>query len=332
MAESERKEGESSNPLVCVAKCICAEIKQRCSQSPDAKKQFGELLEESIPVLVAAAASGFVTTLIEYISEDSEYKEASQCGQAIVYAVLAYFVGYFLTIKLKQQLETKNSRSSLVEWIEKQELTEVLFGFFAENSAFAWREFINIFVLKIVYLNYGFGPSLGTWFLCFTIFCILMCCSIFILQSNLVSKDLQNLLLEFNSDAFSFPLAFSITVLIALGFTQIGANYTDSHGYLYEWKDDDSNEHDDSADSNSYYNLYAIIVTILVALILVIEDRCCWSVHSNELEMELEFNNPRMSQDRNDRTVAVIPQGKQSERGGNVTYQATLELWHNLLG
>jgi hypothetical protein len=337
MAETERKETESYNPLLYIGKCMYSEIKERCSYTTDAKKQFKELLEESIPVLIAAATSGFVTTLIEYISEDSEYKEASQCGQAIVYAVLAYVVGYFLTIQLKQQLEFKSNRSSLIiEWIEKQELTEVLFGLFAENSAFAWREFINIFILKIIYLNYGgFGPSLGTWLLCFCIFSIIMCCSIYVLKSKLVSKDLQNLLLEFNSDAFSFPLAFSITVLIALGFTSIGANYTDNHGYLYEWKDDDN--HDDSADSNSYYNLYAIIITILVALILVIEDRCCSIPHSNELEMELEFNNPRISSDRNDKASNLLHQGTNEANQGenqdqNITYQAILELWHNFLG
>ena len=122
-------------------KC-CTGYLKRWGYKPLAKKYFKELTLGAIPIIFAASFSTFMITLIEYIAEDNEEeKDGLIAGQTFIYAALTYLLGLFLSIRLKLDLQSKNP-TQITEWLEKQKFTEVVFGIFAESSAFALKEFL----------------------------------------------------------------------------------------------------------------------------------------------------------------------------------------------
>lgn len=340
--------------------CLCLPFRavgnycyRKLVYKPLAKKYFKELTYSSIPVFLAAAFSSFIMSLIKYISEESKGDRIdNECIQTFFYSISAYVIGYYLSIIYKQAL-VANEKSSFVRWTEFNEYTEIIFGFLAENSAFAWREFVNTFVLKILYLRYGWGQAAGGWFLILFVFSSMTLVSGSFVKWLKMDKNLKDLLIEFDADSFALPLAFSFTVLWALGFELIGAEYVDKSGYLYEWKDDDSEE--ESSGVNSLYYIYLLFISCLAALILVLEDRFCFKCVGS-VENSLESYNPRVSQTESDVIAEVyrqehpppvssssaidtsvmhgveLNQKTLQQLEAKVIFSEWIELWHNFLG
>eukprot|EP01040_Poterioochromonas_malhamensis_P013646 gene13646-15035_t len=305
--------------------------------SPLAKKYFKVLVFQAIPVLIAAAFSGFAMSLISYIADDEEEGDRvdNECLQAFAYSLITYISGYFLTIRLKQALE-QQEQSSWIVWLEQRQLTGIIFGIFAESSGFAWREFVNTFVLKIIYLRYGWGEALGAWLLMIVVFATFSASSGIIMNHFRFPSSYKELLIEYNADSFALPLAFSITVLWAVGCDLLGENYVDQTGYLFEWKDDDSDE--SSFVMNPYYYAYVLCISFLVSLLLVAEDRFClpWF---HQAESRIEAEDPRQHSE------TMIPFDQALEEGWNsfddrTTFlqkdvsqvEAVIEMWHGFLG
>jgi hypothetical protein len=329
MTEPNPGSSPSQGGFCAPCRSVAAFVKQKLGYSPTSKRFFKELTMQSIPVFIAASFSAFISTLIEYNSEDAENKDAAECGQAFVYAFSAYVLGIIFTMVLKVKLNQENRSNSMI-WLENQKLEEFLFGFFAENTAFAWKEFLTIFILKIVYLEYEIGPAFGSWLLWLSIFSLTTAVTGVILRLAKCSRGFSELITEYNADSFSFPLAFALAVILAEGLTQIGAGITNQHGYLYEWQDDEGGETDDSNSHSlsSYYYLYCLFVSMIAASILLLEENfCCQSFF--EAEEEIENINPRgsIARERSDRSLQVPDEN--SWKLLNVEF---VQFWHNFLG
>lgn len=309
-------------PLKECGRCLYS----RVTYTPLARRYFKELVYQSIPVFLAASFSSFVMSLIRYIAEEGEGDHIdNECIQSIVYAIISYIIGYFLSIQLKQAIESKE-KSNFINMLENAEFTEIIFSTLAECTGFAWREFINIFLLKILYLRYGWGPALGGWFLILFVFIIISLVSGKMMQSLSFPTSDKELLIEYNSDSFALSLSFSITVIWALACELIGAEYVDKSGYLYEWKDDDYEE--ESSGVNGYYYIYIFIISVVVALILVFEDRYCFQWF-RQAEERIDAHRPRLDNPPDSSTEIIVSSLKNSSSD---SVEVVVELWHSFLG
>lgn len=293
--------------------------------TPESKRSFKTLINGSIPICIASATAAFVTSIIEYIAEDHEDKHASECGQVFVYAIITYVGGKILTYKLHQAIHTKEKRNAVVEWIVEKDIQHLLFGLFAENSGFAWKEFGISLALKLIYLEHGWGAAFGSWCLSIAIFSIVTTLSglFFRLWFHDINHKLAELFVEFDADSFALALAFVITSLWGIGIDGLGVGYINHHSYLYEWADDETD--DGYSGVNSYYLLYTFCITSLVSVILVVEERCGLEDNKENEELHLE--------DKSDSQTSIMSGPANTLDHAHISIRESFfELWHNFLG
>jgi hypothetical protein len=270
-----------------------------CSYTPSVKRCLKELLFESIPVSIAASLSQFVQCIIAFITSHAskhEYAINLEIGQTLIYCLFVFCFGRYFTYRLKTLTDvTEVDKSPWIKFLEKQEYVSILFGIFAENAGFAWKQFAVLLILTFFYQQHDL---LGAIFIFLTWIIICLCIFVFCYWISycyfkLDHEKYYDVLSDYDSDAFALSVAFVTVVLLAL---MIGMY--DEKGYLFEWETyrkaasddtlaDDSvddysysysfTSNDDSSDLNPAVNpFYAIdcfLVTFLICLVLVIEDR-----------------------------------------------------------
>jgi hypothetical protein len=233
------------------------------------------LITASIPVFIAAGISSFVTPIIEYIAHEHGNVDAVETGLSFLYAILAYIIGKQLT-HLVKATELSTPDSWLIQRLKSEKTISILYGLFAENSAFAWKEFLIIFLLKYLYNEHAFGASFGGWLMMVTIFLSFSAISIFWEKKLIKNLHIYHHLLEFDEEAFALSIAFTWTVIFTFALQGLGVVFISDDSYLYHVSNGESDgEHTDDDHSHSpqgnFYFLYASIITLAVSIFLVVE-------------------------------------------------------------
>jgi hypothetical protein len=271
-----------------------------CSYTPSVKRCLKELLFQSIPVSIAASLSQFVQCIIAFITSHAskhEYAINLEIGQTLIYCLIVYGFGRYFTYRLKTLIDVSEvNKNPWIKFLEKQQYISIIFGIFAENSGFAWKQFAVLVILTFFYQQHDL---IGTIFIFLTWIFICLCIFVFgywisHCYFKLDHEKYYDVLLDYDSDAFALSVAFVTVVILAL---MIGMY--DEKGYLFEWEtyrktsDDDTQLGDDSVDDYSYtysftsnddsndldpainmfYSIDCFFVTFLICLVLMIEDR-----------------------------------------------------------
>jgi hypothetical protein len=301
-------------------------------------RAFYDLLCSSLPVFLAAGINNFVGSVIRLISETSEEPEAAELGQALVYALITYFLGKYLNHLIRiVSIDSSYDKSPFVQNIKSLKLFPLFVQLLTENTAFAWKEFMLVFVMKMVFEEDGFGAALGLWIGMVIFFiCIMGFSGLWIGYCYRHSKQgkLFEQSLEYDADAFSLGTAVVLTALLGKGFAGIGIDYLDSDSYLYSYE-----REDDTVTNNtggSYFALYFSIVLILTTSLLMIEDRFFVNENadSNSPESNIEKQSPSLELETS------LTSSHQAE-SGEITYinfsleqfqEGLVDYYHNTMG
>ena len=162
-----------------------------------------ELLSAAVPVFLAAGVSNFVTSIIHLISESANDPEQAVILQAFVYAVLTSIFGKYFLYLIHMNMNEKSAGGSINHWLHKNKYTSLTSNFLIENAGFAWKEFLIIFLMEIVYVDYGFGAAFGAWLAWIGIYVLIIIISAWVISYfRHIPYHLRIELLSFHCEAF----------------------------------------------------------------------------------------------------------------------------------
>lgn len=361
----------------CIWSWCCGEEETEEQKQKKAKLlQIAQLqvLRSSIPVFIAAGVNNFVSSLIEYIAEESEHPIRSLIFQSLAYTIIVFLLGKCVVCYVrKQQQETEDAKripsynpsrdnsivtvssfggptpppapvihqSRLWQNITKYQLDEFLCSTVTENSGFAWKEFLVIYILEYFNEEYGYVGAWGMWIMWVGIFLISLRLFNRFQKKFHLNHHLSALLSHFDTEAYAFAIAYVFSALVALGFQEDGMRYVNNESFLFEWKHDDDGSHEDTG-----YNFgtvyYYFAVSFFVGAILMLEDLYC---KVSPDQSHSESHHDVHSELRDDNSVAITKDGDTVD-GHNIREsvfehmlgmdpheQSTIRnLWHNILG
>jgi len=235
-----------------------------------------ELITATIPVFIAAGISSLVGPIIEYIAEEHGNVDAVEIGLSFLYAILAYVIGKCLTFLLKST-EVNSPDSPVIKRLQSEKLLSILYDLFGETSAFAWKEFLVLFIIKLAYLEYGFGPAFGIWIMMVFIFLLVTTISVYTAKLLVKNHEIYHALLEFSEDSFALSIAFTITAISIYGLEGLRVHFARKGGYIdsagHGGNEGEIVDDDGGLDDNTVLNflLFASIVTTVVALVIYLD-------------------------------------------------------------
>eukprot|EP01040_Poterioochromonas_malhamensis_P011400 gene11400-12429_t len=269
-----------------------------CSYTPPIRKYLKETIYASIPISIAAALSQFIQSIITYITVKNRSSHGNnsinlQIGQTLVYCLIMFSGGKYFTYLIQQCVLQKKEDNSWFNFFHKNQYIPLILNLLAENAGFAWRQFAVLIVLSYFYQNYDVGAAssyknyhevlsdfdsdalaLSVAYVATVLLAIFMN---EIFGSNFV--DEEGYLFEWQSkssghashgssstdDGTSPPATDDGAIYLASETSSQYYNY-----YSYYYSTDDSQE-DNSF--NGFYFVYCIVVTLLIAVVFLIEDR-----------------------------------------------------------
>lgn len=241
---------------------------------------FIKLIKTSLPIFVAAGIANSVSAVILYISNCNGNDTRIEITLSFFYALLSYLISKFFIFGLYHQ---HYQHYSIIKWLQSQYMIELIEEICKEHTAFALKELLVVIVLRKYYQENGLGTSFGSYFIALVICFLVIFCSKYIIVHILPINNiiLQNDLIQFDAVSFAFPFAYLFTVLFGLFAIQEHFGFFRQNGYLFRWESNDLSanrykyQDDDFVGfgaSGSLYFFYAIIVTVLTSLILVLEE------------------------------------------------------------
>jgi hypothetical protein len=239
-----------------------------------------QILEASLPVFIAAGISNAASSIIEGVASESENEDISvEIIQFIIYACIVNIVGKGITYMLLVD-EKDNSENKIFSVIRKYKMSKLFISVVSENSGFAWKEFFVVLALNYSYTEFGWGPGFATWIISIIFFVANMYVSSYVQRSFCgLDKQMNQRLLQFDSEASALPLSFVLTVLIVLGLSGLGPFFVSESSYLYSWSEDyEDSVYGTKSNNWEYYFIYATLLSFLVACLLAAQGE----VHEEE--------------------------------------------------
>ncbi len=272
-----------------------------------------------------AVHNNFVSSLIEYIAEDSEDHVGSLIGQSLAYTIIVFVLGKIIiyNIRKKQhEVEEANKhipshnpsrensivtvssyatnvanpppvvhKSKWWDFVSKYKLDEFVCSTCTENAGFAWKEFLVIYVLEFFNEEYGYGAGWGMWVMWVGIFIISLRMFGRFQKRLQLSPHLGALMLHFDTEAYAFAIAYVLSALIALGFQEEGAQYVRNDSFIFEWKHDDDTAHESNEVGNDGTVAYFSAVSFFVGIILLMEELCFKLPSDDDMEVDRAHTN-----------------------------------------
>lgn len=286
------------------------------------------LLEASLPVFIAAAIANAAEAIIVGIGEETI---ALLIVQYMLYATIVYVVGKSITGVLYRD-EENNSDHAFFVAIRKYKLSKLIRHVAAENSGFAWKEFFVTLALRLAFDEHGWGAAFAAWLAAVAFFVSAIFLSNWVQRAVLgVGLSTNDKLLSFDADAAALPLAFVLTVLLALGMRGLGAGFVSESSYLYAWND----QFEENAPGGPYtFDVcfaYALVVSLVVGSILALSNT---AEEREEAQAEADHSAGSFQIEANAAGTAELTAPRRD--GGwfrdSSPVDACRELWENFLG
>ncbi|RYG70110.1 hypothetical protein EON64_01100 [archaeon] len=259
----------------CIKYCCKEDTPEEAARREELRTECTrDLLYAAVPVFVAASISNFVTSLIEYIAEESENQEAVEISLSVVVAFLLYLYGKYFTLLMAATPSTNSESASCSQsikiFLEKTRLLGPVLRVASENAGFMIKDFLVQLLMNTVYAERGFGEALGLWLLCVAFCTAAIQASAHLHKAAGCEPEQQARLMHYDCDAFSLGVAYVLTALLAQGSGQAGFRYLSSSSYIYSYENDQDD--DGSGADNSYLYTYVLVSTLCVGMVLMTEE------------------------------------------------------------
>lgn len=210
-------------------------------------------------VFVGAAITGCVGSLIESANEEH------RLGLILVYALLMYFVGKYVTV-ICSQIEAKALASSKGVGKSFSPSDHSLMNYYSrvcsEICGFAFKDLFVFVLLEQIYTSSDVNYLFLAWVI--AVICVVLVIVVMnIIENKWLFSDhyVMEALIDFESDAFALPLSYSLIVVISLGI-----GIAPSWGFIYLW-----NPNKPGSGSAGYHvsfeYYFALVMTFLAAFL-----------------------------------------------------------------
>ena len=217
-----------------------------------ARKYLDELFDGSLPVFVAAAVSRAVSAILTAIVGDGS--ASVEIGVTFCYALcIAHSIGYLYAY-------LRPSSGAYFHYF---------FHLFTENAGFAWKQTISLMILLFINTGNETGLAFIIWLT------VVVAIMLFVVLSNMIqfhilkpSHHAIDHLLCFVSEAFALPIAYGFNVVVtSLFYVDASSSYLSSV--------DDKVPGNTSTHLGNFFIIYAVVITLLLALAQYYSDHCC---------------------------------------------------------
>ena len=211
-------------------------------------------------------AAGFnysVTSILLAATAEAFY---AQLVSLLIYTVIVINTGKILTFHMLRD-ECLPSRNPLFTLVRKHRLSPFFRHVISESAGFAWKELFLYYIFRYALERDGGVEQAIYGWLTMVVFI-----ASWIIISSHVQKRFFNFdenlhvnLLHYDTEMFALPIAFNLTVLIAVLSEYWGFGFVSPNSYLFTWKRNYGEKSTSQTLYLPFYIAYATAVTFIVA-------------------------------------------------------------------
>lgn len=204
---------------------------------------------DSLPVLTAATITRASSAIVNAINYQNSSNLSFVIGLNLAIAVIfGYVLGLIVMIKL-------NDSNSFNQYLHRLSI---------ENSSFLWQTAVTLIIIKWIYNGENYFVAIGSWIAVVFIVILILYFSNLIRHIWFIShitNEVQENLIEFDSETFSLSIAFGLTMIIASAiYSNASPNYLSGIDDIQPIDDDNFN----ARIAEWCFILYAIFITAFI--------------------------------------------------------------------